>query len=274
MKLIHNPGSSADIYHTESCNTKSAKLNRASYEMNYERSAAPLGSEKAEEVIEGAPRDVRIKLDVTAVSADMPVETAITNRRSQKDFSRDALPMPHLAKVLYLANGARPSSPDASSNAGASSSYGSGSNFNFPSAGGLASTQIDVFVLNVAGVEPGIYRFDRRTHDLVLKKKGNFSTWLKEFGILQIEFGDAGAVLILSCDMARLAEKYSIRAYRLGLMDAGHVSENIYLAAHALDLCVCATAGFIDSEINSALGFDGLDQCALLALGIGLANEA
>lgn len=266
MKLIHNSGSSADVYHTESCNKKASKWNRASYEMNYERSASPLGSEIAEETIGGVSQDLRIKLDVTAVNANMPVETAITNRTSKKSFSSKALPVSHLAKVLYLANGARTQASEASEKT--DTSYGAG--FNFPSAGGLASTQIDVFVFNVEGVEPGIYRFDRRRHELVLKKKGNFSTWLKEFGILQVEFGDAGAVLILSCDMARLAEKYTIRAYRLGLMDAGHVSENIYLTANALGLCVCATAGFVDSEINSALGFDGLDKCALLALGVGL----
>ena len=257
MKLIHNSGSSADVYHTESCNKKAAKLNRASYEMNYERSAgAASAGEEQENAHSSAPR---IKLDVNAVTVDLSVENAITNRRSNKEFSSAKLPLSHLAKLLYLANGARVPG----------SNFDAGGAFNAPSAGGLASTQIDVFVLNVEDVEPGIYRFDKRTHELVLKKRGNFATWLKEFAILQVEFGQASAVIILSCDMARLAEKYSIRAYRLGLMDAGHVSENIYLAAQALDLCVCATAGFIDSEINIALGFDGLDQCALLALGIG-----
>lgn len=259
MKLIHKSGSSADIYHTESCNKKAAKLNRASYEMNYERSAgSALGSEP-QTFEDRSAQDIRIKLEVNALSVDMSIEAAITDRRSNKEFSIDKLPLSHLAKILYLANGERVPS----------SSSRSHSQFNSPSAGGLASTQLDIFIMNVEGVDPGIYRFDRRAHELVLKKKGNFATWLKEFAILQVEFAQAAAVIILSCDMARLAEKYSIRAYRLGLMDAGHVSQNVYLVAQALDLCVCATAGFIDSEINSALGFDGLDRCALLALGIG-----
>ncbi len=264
MKLIHNSGSIADAYHTESCNSKAAKQNRASYEMNYERSAdAPAGNE-SEKTNKNCQQDARIKLDVTSTIAEMSVESAITNRRSSKEFSSSALPLAHLAKVLYLANGAR--IPKTSTDAVSSSNRAY--QFNSPSAGGLASTQLDVFVLNVIDIEPGIYRFDKQTHELVLKKKGNFATWLKEFAILQVEFAQAGAVIILSCDMARLAEKYSVRAYRLGLMDAGHVSQNIYLSAQALDLRVCATAGFVDSEINTALGFDGLDKCALLALGI------
>lgn len=257
MKLIHNSGSSADEYHTESSNRKTAKQIKTGYEMNYDRQAAASLA-----VTQKAPAGEFISLKIDGISASMSIEEAILQRRSGREFGDQALSLQELSKVLYLANGARPAEEG-------DHEKGDSMHFNAPSAGGLSSTQMHVFVLNTHEVEPGIYLFDKFNNALTLKKKGNFSTWLKSFGILQVEFAQAGAVIVLSSQMARLAEKYALRAYRLALMDVGHVSENIYLAAQALGLSVCATAGFVDSEINSALDLDGLDECALLVLGIG-----
>lgn len=226
--------------------------------MNYDRQAAASLDVKPK-----SPAGEFVNLKIDSDAASMSIEEAILKRRSDRDFSAQALSLEKLSKVLYLANGARPIKT------GDKVANFDSVHFNSPSAGGLSSTEIHVFVLNTDGIEPGIYQFDKFNNVLIAKKKGNFSTWLRTFGILQVEFAQAGAVIILSCQMARLAEKYALRAYRLGLMDVGHVSENIYLVAHALDLTVCATAGFVDSEINGALDFDGLDECALLVLGIG-----
>ena len=63
--------------------------------------------------------------------------------------------------------------------------------------------------------------------------------------------------------------KYSLRGYRFGLLDVGHVSQNLYLVASALGLQVCATAGFIDDVLDSALGLDGLDVASMLMVLVG-----
>ncbi|HNB21307.1 MAG TPA: nitroreductase family protein, partial [Candidatus Melainabacteria bacterium] len=86
---------------------------------------------------------------------------------------------------------------------------------------------------------------------------------------LQAELSEASALIFLASNQGRLRSKYGPRAYRLGLLDAGHVSENIYLVSAALDLAVTATGGFIDDELNNALGLDGIDDCVVLVLAVG-----
>ena len=43
-------------------------------------------------------------------------------------------------------------------------------------------------------------------------------------------------------------------------LDAGHVMQNLYLCAEAIDSGVCAIAAFDDDMINSTLGVDGVEQ--------------
>lgn len=259
MKLKHECGSLADQYHIASSNTRTAKRARKLLQLHFapemaellkERPLHPEGSSSL-----SLPRDFG--------SLRMTVEEAITSRRSSREFSHQPLPAGKLSRLLYLANGFR----DYSDNP-----FSSAASRNVPSSGGLGSVEIYCFILNVAGVEPGIYHFDSRCHKLSLLKAGHFGVWLNEFALIQVEFSEAAAVLVLTSKIARLAKKYGLRSYRLALLDAGHVSQNIYLAATAMDLAVCATAGFIDSEINEALDLDGLDNCAVLTLGVGVSG--
>ena len=43
-------------------------------------------------------------------------------------------------------------------------------------------------------------------------------------------------------------------------LDAGHVMQNFYLCAEAIDAGVCAIAAFDDDKLNEALGLDGVEQ--------------
>jgi SagB-type dehydrogenase family enzyme len=74
---------------------------------------------------------------------------------------------------------------------------------------------------------------------------------------------------VLTAAVGRLAAKYGPRAYRLALLDVGHVSQNIHLVATAIGLNVCATAGFIDDELDGALGLDGIDVATMLTVLVG-----
>jgi len=85
-------------------------------------------------------------------------------------------------------------------------------------------------------IDPGIYHFDSVEYDLVRLAKGQFQTWLREKVFYQIEFAAASVALILTAAIGRLTAKYGLRAYRLALIDIGHVSQNLYLVATALSL--------------------------------------
>lgn len=191
----------------------------------------------------------------------LALEEAIGRRASGRAFGSDPLPAADLAALLYLGNGvsrtARPGDglPTYRRNAA--------------NAGNLGSIEIFPIVLAVAGVEPGLYHFDSVRHDLVCLRAGRFRDWLRERVLHQVEFADAAVALVLTSALGRLRAKYGERCLRFGFLDAGHVSENIYLAGAGLGLQVCATAGFVDAELDAALGLDGLDIAPVLVLLAG-----
>lgn len=201
----------------------------------------------------------RIALDVNCDRAVMSLESAITSRASERAFSGHPLPLSKLAKLLYLGNGVR------SVCGHEEVRY----RRNVPSAGNMGSIETYCLALSVAGIDPGIYHFDSFNHQLIVLHKGDYRTWLKQSVFLQAEASEAAVVVVLACSLAKIAKKYKQRALQLALMDAGHVSQNIFLAATAFDLAAFPTAGFVNGELDAALKLDGLDSRSVLALCVG-----
>ena len=52
-------------------------------------------------------------------------------------------------------------------------------------------------------------------------------------------------------------------------LDAGHVCQNLYLAAEAIDAGVCAIAAYNDDMVNKVLGVDGEKEFAIYIASLG-----
>jgi SagB-type dehydrogenase family enzyme len=57
-------------------------------------------------------------------------------------------------------------------------------------------------------------------------------------------------VVLVSATFTRTMWKYGQRGYRYVWIEAGHVGQNIYLAAPALGLGAVSIGGFFDSELH------------------------
>ena len=68
---------------------------------------------------------------------------------------------------------------------------------------------------------------------------------------------------------ARSVWKYRQRAYRYVYLDAGHVAQNLLLAATGLDLVACPIAAFYDDEVGQMLGVDGETEAPLYMAAVG-----
>lgn len=220
-------------------------------------------SEHVQELMDEGPRQIDSATDIKlfeklAESSQMTLVEALSLRKSSREFSRQALDLQKFGALLGLSNGMRASVGNAHD-----------SSRNAPSAGSLCSCEMYVLALNVCDLEKGLYHYDVALHGLKQIKLGDFKEWAKRMLLLQAELSEASALIFLASNQGRLRSKYGPRAYRLGLLDAGHVSENIYLVSAALDLAVTATGGFIDDELNNALGLDGIDDCVVLVLAVG-----
>lgn len=261
MKLTPRPtddpqlGDLAEQYQVTTRNLGFTKRYSKAHEVHYSPWVQDLVT-SAPFHLEDAPRAALPPPDLDLLRA--PLGTVIGNRRSGRVYGDTPVPADCLSTLLYAANGVRPprrGAPPLSRNV--------------TNAGNLGSVELYPIVMSVEGVSPGIYHYDSVGHDLGLVRDGRFGTWLREVVFYQVEFGDALVAVALSSAVGRLKAKYGPRGYRFAMFDVGHVSENIYLAATALGMPVCATAGFVDEELNRALALDGLDTCVSLVLLLG-----
>ena len=242
-------------YHIASYNSPWLLKNPSLRQANY--------SEHVQELVAEGPRSIETSSDTvsferTNEALNMSLVEVLGKRKSSREFSTRPLEASRLGQLLGLANGVRAlvgNGPDSSRNS--------------PSAGNLGSCEMYVLSLNIGGVEKGLYHYDVSSHRLKPLKQGDFKEWVARMLLLQDELSEAGALIFLASNQSRLRSKYGHRAYRLGLLDAGHVSENIYLVATAMGLNVTATGGFIDDELNTALNLDGVDDCVVLVLAVG-----
>ncbi len=80
---------------------------------------------------------------------------------------------------------------------------------------------------------------------------------------------ECAVAFIWSCVIYRMAWRYSERAYRLVLLDAGHVCQNLYLAAEQINCGVCAIGAFDDELMAGLLGIDGQEEFVIYCATVG-----
>jgi SagB-type dehydrogenase family enzyme len=138
-----------------------------------------------------------------------------------------------------------------------------------PSAGGLYPVETYLFVRSVEGFDPGIYHFRPQTFDLEFLKKGDLTRKLAEAALGQMIVMSAHVTFIWTAIVERSRWKYQQRAYRYIYLDAGHIGQNLYLAAGALGLGACAIGAFYDDKANSIIGVDGVEETVIYMATVG-----
>jgi SagB-type dehydrogenase family enzyme len=250
-------GTLAENYHIESRNSSAMKHAFKTYLTNYSPDIEKLAKEAPLHIGEGS----HVKLPkITSTHHSMLLIDAIANRASSRDFAPEPLSSEQLSLLLYYGNAVRKVNVT-----GEEIRY----QRNFPNSGNLGSVEVFPVILNVEGIEPGIYHFDSISHNLFQIRRGLYSSWLKDKVFFQLQYSEASVAFVLTSAIGRLTAKYGPRGYRLAMLDAGHVSQNYNLMATSLNLNVCTTAGFIDDELDLAIGLDGLEVAAVLVVLVG-----
>jgi SagB-type dehydrogenase family enzyme len=190
----------------------------------------------------------------------MPLWEALSRRRSMRSYGGAPLTRQQLSALLWASAGA---------------SHGLGGHLlrTAPSAGALYPIETYVAVRRVADVPSGIYRYVTKDHALSLLREGDFSGELAGAALDQTMVSDAGAVFLWTAVFGRSAVKYLERAYRYVYLDAGHIAQNLLLAATALGAAACPIAALYDDEVNAVLGVDGLEESILYMASVGTATD-
>ncbi|NPV57328.1 MAG: SagB/ThcOx family dehydrogenase [Anaerolineae bacterium] len=182
----------------------------------------------------------------------------IEQRRSLRTYGEDALSLDELAALLWLTQGVqrvtkRPVTLRT-----------------VPSAGARHAFETFLLVNRVAGVKPGLYRYIALEHALLpLDTPENITDILTEACLRQNQVSGSAVTFFWVAVAERMTWRYPERGYRYLHLDAGHVCQNLYLAAEAIGCGVCAIAAFDDVLANQALGVDGEEQFLVYAATLG-----
>lgn len=127
-----------------------------------------------------------------------------------------------------------------------------------PSAGARHPFETYLLINRVDGLQPGLYRYAALEHallelDLTAGVNENLTTACLE----QKQIFNSAVTFFWVAVVDRMMWRYPERGYRYLFLDAGHICQNLYLAAEAVDCGVCAIAAFDDDLLNPALGLDG-----------------
>jgi SagB-type dehydrogenase family enzyme len=138
-----------------------------------------------------------------------------------------------------------------------------------PSAGALYPVETYLVIQAVVDVEPGIYHYAVKQHALEQLRPGQFGHETAQAALGQKMCINAAAVFIWTAVFYRSKWKYEDRAYRYIYLDAGHIAENLALAAASIGLGTCQIGALFDNEVNDIVGVDGRDESVVYMSVVG-----
>ena len=200
------------------------------------------------------PDAPRIALPTPPEEEDGHLMTVVHARRSQRSYRDEPISPAELGQLLFAAQGI---------------TYPPGELRAAPSAGALYPIKLYVLAHRVADLPTGLYHYAVQTHELELVRAGDLRGAISTAGLGQGFLGEANVCFVLSAIFQRTRWKYRERTYRYVLLEAGHIAQNLCLAATAMGLGACPVGAFFDDDLNALLELDGRDEAALYIVAVG-----
>lgn len=192
---------------------------------------------------------------------EMKLWDAIEKRRSLRSYADKALTQAELSFLLWSTQWVR----DFRSNEKVEVAFR-----NVPSAGARHPFETWLLINKVDGIRPGLYYYHPIKHGLVLFKEG--SEWAETVchASFDQEMVKTSAITFIWVAIPkRTTWRYSQRGYRYLYLDAGHVGQNLHLAAEAIDSGACMIGAYYDEGMNETLGLDGKDSFVIYMASLG-----
>jgi len=204
-----------------------------------------------------------ISLPCPARDTDIFFQT-LRERRTSRKFSQARVPLDQVAKLLHTTWGVQ--------------AYIDTDHFGplplktSPSGGARHPIEVYLMALEVNGLDPGLYHYDARGHSLARVSSGAITAQTAQaFCADQAFVARSAALFIMTGVFARTLWKYRHpRAYRVVLLDAGHLGQTFCLTATRMGLASFSTAALKDTLIEEQLGIDGISESVLYVTGVGI----
>jgi SagB-type dehydrogenase family enzyme len=206
------------------------------------------------------PDKPTIQLPSPEPLATSSVDQALRRRKSIRSYADRPLSKEQLAYLLWASTGIQ----------------GREHVFEFrtaPSAGALYPIETYVVVNNVEGVPQGLYHYSVKRHALEELRSGDMRQAITTAAMGQRMCSQAGVVFIWTAIFQRSRWRYHDRGYRYIYLDAGHIAENLALAATSMGLGTCQVGALFDDEVNDIVGVDGVEESTIYMSVVGWPQE-
>ncbi len=206
---------------------------------------------------EGQPLIALPAPDALRVPA-VDLRALITERRTLRRYAPQPLSLAELSYLLWCTQGVK------------AVEGGQVTRRTVPSAGARHALETYLLVNRVADLEPGLYRYLALRHGLVaVDRAADVASRITAACRNQSHVSTSAVTFIWTAVAYRMTWRYGERGYRYLFLDAGHVCQNLYLAAESIGCGACALAAFDDAALNRELGADGEAQFAIYAATLG-----
>ncbi len=225
---------------------------------------------EASDQYRGLPQPaLELEYDTGAALIDLPrpadidvpaldLRQAIEERTSLRRYASDPLSLAELSYLLWCTQGVKQAT-------GRPATLRT-----VPSAGARHAFETYMLINNVTGLEPGLYRFLAMEHKLLpLEAGADVADRITEAAWRQKMVKNSAATFLWVAVTYRMTWRYGQRGYRYLHLDAGHVCQNLYLAAQQVGCGTCAIAAFEYDSLNHALGLDGKEQFVIYLATVG-----
>ena len=181
-----------------------------------------------------------IKLPKPRTQGTVSLEESLARRRSIREYTEQPLSIEQLSQLLWAAQGIT------------LPTWGFRT---APSAGATYPLELYVVVGKecVNGLEEGVYRYDPKSETLTFIADGDRRRDLSIAALGQEWVAGARVDIVITALYERTTRRYGERGVRYVHMEAGHVSENIYLQAAAMGLATVTIGAFYDEQVKKVL---------------------
>ncbi len=197
-----------------------------------------------------------IKLPSPTQDGGPPMWRTLAARRSVRHYAADPMPLEVLSQLLWATHGI-------------TGELGPHELRNAPSAGACYPIEALVVANRVSGLRRGLYRYLTGDHALMLQREGEIGTEIAQAALGQRMCSQSSVTFVWTAVMPRTTGRYGGRGHRYVLLDAGHIGQNLYLAATAMGYGCCAIGAFDDDAMNEAVGVDGDVETVVYAASVG-----
>ncbi|MGQ9675418.1 MAG: SagB/ThcOx family dehydrogenase [Chloroflexota bacterium] len=179
-----------------------------------------------------------VALPEPRLTGEVPLEKALHDRRSVRDYTGASLTLGEVGQLLWAAQGI-------------TTDWGGRT---APSAGALYPLEVYLVAGDVESLAAGVYRYQPRGHQLIGVRDGDVRSESADAALGQSCVRDGAIDIVIAAVYERTARKYGDRATRYVHMEAGHAAQNVCLQATGLGLGAVTVGAFDDSRLAQGLG--------------------